>query len=217
MCRPTLAISERKYLKMCRTNGVCNLISIRRQKESADSKFVISCCMMHYLMWFKSYIIFTSCKGMHRRTDSHRDNSAHLRMVEFFFHCEAHQDVFITHFSTIKTQKISKKKRNKFNNKKVKKFPFFISLIWYVLGSWISLQPSSVFLIKPRFSLCMALAVGVTEIMNTATIAMLRLWAIGTCRAILKSFLPNTYHNAIFTMVNEIKSNNFLARLCGDR
>ena len=63
----------------------------------------------------------------------------------------------------------------------------------------------------------MALAVGVTEIMNTANIAMLRLWAIGTCRAILKSFLRNTYDNGIFIMVNEIKSNNFLARLCGDK
>ena len=63
----------------------------------------------------------------------------------------------------------------------------------------------------------MALAVGVTEIMNTATIAMLRLWAIFMCRAILKSFLRNTYDNAIFIMVNEIKSNNFLARLCGNK
>ena len=97
MRRPTLSISERKYLKMCTTNGERNLISIRRQKECVDSKFVISYRMMHYLMWLKSYSIFTSCKGMHRRTDSHRDNSAHLRVVEFFFHCEAHQDVFNTH------------------------------------------------------------------------------------------------------------------------
>ena len=35
--------------------------------------------------------------------------------------------------------------------------------------------------------------------------------SIGTCRVILKSFLCNTYDNAIFIIVNEIKSNNFLA------
>ena len=29
--------------------------------------------------------------------------------------------------------------------------------------------------------------------------------------------IPRTYDNAIFIMVNEIKSNNFLARLCGDK
>ena len=39
---------------------------------------------------------------MHRRTDLQRDNSAHLRMVEFFFHCEAHQDVFNTHLLLLK-------------------------------------------------------------------------------------------------------------------
>ena len=41
---------------------------------------------------------------MHRRTDSHRDyrSSAHLRMVDFFFHCEAHQDVFNTHLLLLK-------------------------------------------------------------------------------------------------------------------
>ena len=97
MRRPTLAISERKYLKMCTTNGERNLICIPRQKECVDSKLVISCRMMHYLMWFKSYSIFTSCKGMRWRTDLQRDNNAHLRMVDFFFHCEAHQDVFNTH------------------------------------------------------------------------------------------------------------------------
>ena len=46
---------------------------------------------------------------MHGRTDSHRDKSAHLRVVEFFFRCEAHEDAFNTHFITIKTQKISKR------------------------------------------------------------------------------------------------------------
>ena len=47
---------------------------------------------------------------------------------------------------------------------------------------------------EPRFCLCMVWAVGVTEITNNATIAMLRLWEIGTCRAILKSFsaIPTT-------------------------
>ena len=55
------------------------------------------------------------------------------------------------------------------------------------------------------------------EITNNATIAMLRLLAISTCRAILNFFFRNTYDNAISIMVNEIKGNNFLARLCGDK
>ena len=45
---------------------------------------------------------------MHGRKDSHRDNSAHLRVVEFFV---AHQDVFNTHLLLLKHNKVSFKKK----------------------------------------------------------------------------------------------------------
>ena len=62
-------------------------------------------------MWFKCYSIFMSCKGVHGRKDSHRDNSAHLRVVEFFCHCVAHQDVFNTHLLLLTHNKVSFKKK----------------------------------------------------------------------------------------------------------
>ena len=71
-----------------------------------DSKLVISCRMMHNLIKIHHVVQeFMSCEGMHGQKDSHRDNSAHLRVVEFFCHCVAHQDVFNTHLLLIKHKK----------------------------------------------------------------------------------------------------------------
>ena len=53
---------------------------------------------------------------MHGRKDSHRDNSAHLRVVEFFCNCVAHQDVLNTHLLLLKT-KSKQTNRTNFNNK----------------------------------------------------------------------------------------------------
>ena len=55
-------------------------------------------------MWFKSYKHFHELQ-MYARTDSHRDTSAHLRVVEFFFHCAAHQDIINTHVLLLKHKK----------------------------------------------------------------------------------------------------------------
>ena len=59
-----------------------------------DSKLVISCRMMNILI--KIYHVVQELQAFSRiakvcmdgRTDSHRDNSAHLRVLEFFFHCD---------------------------------------------------------------------------------------------------------------------------------
>ena len=48
---------------------------------------------------------------MHGRKDSHRDNSAHLRVLEFFCHC-----VFNTHLLLLNT-KSKQTNRTNFNNK----------------------------------------------------------------------------------------------------
>ena len=99
-------MSQNQMTVMCTTYGERRLISIRRQEECVNSKFVI----LQNDIYFDQNIpcgsrvisIFTNCKGMHERTDSHRDNSAHLRLTEFFFHCEAHQDVLNTHSLLLK-------------------------------------------------------------------------------------------------------------------
>ena len=53
--------------------------------------------LMKITMWFKSYKHFHELQR-YARKDSHRDNSAHLQVMEFFFHCEAHQDAFNTYY-----------------------------------------------------------------------------------------------------------------------
>ena len=58
-------------------------------------------------MLFKSYKHFHELQ-MYALTDSHRDNSAHLRVVEFVFHCATHQDVIKTHLLLLKHKQISK-------------------------------------------------------------------------------------------------------------
>ena len=144
-------------------------------------------------MWFKRYSIFMSCKGMHGRTDSHRDYSAHLRVVDFFSLWSSSRRIQYT-FITIKTQKISKRTEQiltKKNSIEIAIFKFTDLIRFRIidqLTAFFSLSD------EPWFYLCMALAVGVTEIMNTATIAMLRSWAIATYRAILKVFsaIPTT-------------------------
>ena len=64
-------------------------------------------------MWFKSYKHFHKLQR-YARTDSHRDNSAHLWVMKFLFHCEAHQDVFNTYVLLLKH---TKKQANDQNNK----------------------------------------------------------------------------------------------------
>ena len=109
--------------------------------------------------------------------------------MEFFFHREAHQDVFNT-----QNTKISKRTGQILTIKIVYKiaiFKFTDLIRFRIMGQLMAFFSLSD---EPRFCLCMTLAVGVTEIMNTTTIAKLRLWAIGMCRAILKSFsvIPTT-------------------------
>ena len=102
---------------------------------------------------------------MHGRTDSHRDNSAHLRVLEFFFHCEAHQDVF----NTLYYYKNTKNKQANSNNKnsiEIAIFKFTDLICFSIMG-----QLTAFF--SRGFCLCMALSVGVTETMNTTTIPML--------------------------------------------
>ena len=91
---------------------------------------------------------------MHGRKDSHRDNSAHLRVVEFFCHCVAHQDVFNT-LLLLLTQKNKQTNRTNFNNKnsiEIAIFKFADLMRFRIIG-----QLTTVFSLsdEPRFCLCM--------------------------------------------------------------
>ena len=54
---------------------------------------------------------------MYAWTDSHRDNSAHMWVVEFFFHCSAHQDVINAHLLLFKHTHTHTKEQKNINNK----------------------------------------------------------------------------------------------------
>ena len=120
-------------------------------------------------MWLRVISIFMNCKGMHGWTDSHRDNRARLRVVELFFLCEAHQDVFNTHLLLLK-HKNKQTNRTNFNNKnsiEIAIFMFTDLIRFRIMG-----QLTVFFSLSDETEVSF---LGVTGIMNTATIAMLRL------------------------------------------
>ena len=177
---------------MYNTHGERRSISIRRQKVCVDSKLVISCRMTHnlikiYKMWFKSYKHFHKLQ-MYARTDSHRDNSAHLWVVEFFFfHCAAHQDVINENSIEITIFQFTETIYDEVNK------------ILLLLGSSVSVRPSSVFLMRLETDVLSLYDLscwceGNHEHRNHSHASFM---CVGTCRAILKSFLYNTYDNAM--------------------
>ena len=112
---------------------------------------------------------------MHGRKDSHRDNSAHLWVVKLFLSlCSLSRRIQYT-FITVKTQKSKQTNRTNFNSKnsiEIAIFKFTDIIRFRIMGQLTAFFSLSD---EPRVCLCIVCAVGVTEITNTATIAMLRL------------------------------------------
>ena len=91
---------------------------------------------------------------MHGRKDSHRDNSAHLWVVEFFLSlCSLSRRIHYT-FITVKTQKSKQTNRTNFNSKnsiEIAIFQFTDMIRFRIMGQLTAFFSLSD---EPRFCLC---------------------------------------------------------------